>query len=74
MRPVIKALISISLIVAAHTDPVLVEVGALDLQKVLHSSNDVIVTVKTATTELRLYLGMEVAHWGVKAGAGVGQI
>ncbi len=59
MRPAIKALISISFIVAAHTDPVLVEVGALDLQKVLHSSNDVIITVNIGTGEL-LHLGGEI--------------
>lgn len=38
-----------------HVDPFFVEVGILDLQKVVHCSKNVIITVKLAITELLLF-------------------
>lgn len=38
-------------------DPFFVEVGVLDLQKVVYSSDNVITTVKMETTELLPHLG-----------------
>ncbi len=39
-----------------HTDPFVVDVSAFDLQRVDHSMNDVIITVKMATAGLLLHL------------------
>ncbi len=49
--------------VVEHMDPFFVAVGTCDLQKVVNSSNDIITTVKMATTELPLHHGEEVAVW-----------
>ncbi len=43
-----------------HTDPVFVKVGVSDLQKVVHSSDDIIFTVKMVITELLLHLDEKV--------------
>ncbi len=42
-------------------DASFVEICVLDLQKVIHSSDDAIITVKKATTELLLYVEEEVS-------------
>ncbi len=50
-----------------HMDPFFAEVSILDLQEV-HSSDDVIISVWMATTELLLHLGEEVVVWMCQIG------
>ncbi len=48
--------------VIKHTDPLILEVSTVDLQKVVHSSSDDIISfAKITTTELLLHLEEEVA-------------
>ncbi len=42
--------------VMEHTDPLFVVTGILDIEKVVHSINDVIIAVKMAIAELLLYV------------------